>query len=75
MVQGSSVPSECVFSSGGLTGTRLCGQLSPHVFEALQLLKSGYWNGHIGAAEQANAHYAVMKEVLDILEDETDDEA
>ena len=64
-----------MFSSGGLTGTRLRGQLSPHVFKALQLLKSGYWNGHIGAVEQANAHYAVMKEVLDILEDETDDEA
>ena len=65
MVQGSPVPSECAFSSSGLTGTRLRGQL----------LKSGYWNGHIGAVEQANAHYAVMKEVLDILEDETDDEA
>lgn len=60
-----------------MTGTRLRGRLSPQVFEALQLLKSGYRNGHIGAAEQADAHYAVsavMKEVLDVLEDETDDE-
>ena len=64
-----------MFSSGGLTGTRLCGQLSPHIFKTLQLLKSGYWNGHIGAVEQANAHYAMMKEVLDILENETNNEA
>ena len=74
-VQGFSVPSERAFSSGGLTGTRLRGRLLPHVFEALQLLKSSYRNGHIGAAEQANAHYAVIKEVLDILEDETNDKA
>ena len=66
-VQGSSVPSKRAFSSGGLTGTRLRGRLSPDIFEALQVLKSGYRNGHIGAAEQ---HYKEIMEVLNVLEDE-----
>jgi len=66
-IQGSSVPSERAFSSGGLTGTRLRGRLSPDIFEALQVLKSGYRNGHIGAAEQ---HYKEIMEVLNVLEDE-----
>lgn len=69
-VQGSSVPSERAFSSGGLTGTRLRGRLSPDIFEALQVLKSGYRNGHIGAAEQAEQHYKEIMEVLNVLEDE-----
>ena len=69
-IQGSSVPSECAFSSGGLTGTRLCGRLNPRMFEALQILKSGYQNGHIGAAEQAEAHYNAMMDVINILEDD-----
>ena len=69
-VQGSSVPSERAFSSGGLTGTRLRGRLSPEIFEALQILKSGYRNGHIGAAEQAEQHYKEIMEVVNLLEDE-----
>jgi hypothetical protein len=69
-IQGSSVPSERAFSSGGLTGTRLRGRLSPDIFEALQVLKSGYRNGHIGAAEQAEQHYKEIMEVLNVLEDE-----
>jgi hypothetical protein len=58
-----------VFSNGGLTGTRLHGRLNPRTFEALQILKSGYCNGHIGAAEQAEAHYDAMMDVINILED------
>jgi hAT family C-terminal dimerisation region len=69
-VQGSSVPSERVFSSGGLTGTRLRGRLSPQIFEALQILKSGYRNGHIGAEEQAEQHFKDIMEVVNCLEDE-----
>jgi len=41
-IQGSSVPSEQAFSSGGLTGTSLHNQLNPSTFEALQILKSAY---------------------------------
>jgi len=53
-----------------LTGTRLRGRLNPRTFEALQILKSGYRNGHIGAAEQAEAHYDAMMDVINILEDD-----
>ena len=68
--QGYSVPSEHAFSSGGLTGTRLHGRLAPRTFEALHILKSGYWNGHIGAAEQAKAHYNAIMEVINIVDDD-----
>ena len=40
------------------------------MFEALQILKSGYQNGHIGAAEQAEAHYDAMMDVINILKDD-----
>ncbi|GLB42145.1 putative hAT family C-terminal dimerisation region [Lyophyllum shimeji] len=55
-IQGSSVPSERAFSSGGLTGTLLRNQLTPKTFEALQILKSGYKHGIIKADEEALAH-------------------
>jgi hypothetical protein len=73
-IQGSSVPSERAFSGGGLTGTRLRARLSPQVFEALQILKSAYRNGHIGAAEQAEAYYNAMMEALEVLDYDSDDE-
>jgi hypothetical protein len=44
-IQGSSVPSECAFSRGGLTGTKLQNQLKLKTFEGLQILKTGYHNG------------------------------
>ena len=69
-IQGSSVPSERAFSGGGLTGTRLRGRLTPELFEALQILKSAYRNGHIKAAEQASAAI----EVMEFLDDEEDEE-
>jgi hypothetical protein len=37
----------------GLTGTKLRNRLSAKFFEVLQLLKSGYRNGHISAGESA----------------------
>jgi len=52
-IQGSATPSERAFSSGSLTDTKRRSRLSPLVFEALQLLKSAYRNGHIKASEQA----------------------
>jgi hAT family C-terminal dimerisation region len=69
-IQGSSVPSERAFSGGGLTGTRLRGRLTPELFEALQILKSAYRNGHIKATEQASAAI----EIMEILDDEEDEE-
>ncbi|KAJ7217985.1 hypothetical protein GGX14DRAFT_599060, partial [Mycena pura] len=46
-IQGSSTSAKRDFSGGVLTGTKLQNWLSPDLFEALQLLKSGYRNGHI----------------------------
>ena len=70
-IQGSAVPSERAFSSGGLTATARRNRLSGDIFEALQILKSGYRNGHIRASEQAEAHFAVyIKELADLELDE-----
>ena len=54
--QGSATPSECVFSSGGITGSACRSRLSTEIFEALQILKSAYCNGHAAAACQAGQH-------------------
>lgn len=55
-IQGSATPSERAFSGGGITGTASRNRLSVPVFEALQILKSAYRNGHIGAADDAAKH-------------------
>lgn len=52
-IQGSAVASERAFSSGGITGTARRNSLLPEVFEALQLLKSAYRQGHISAHSHA----------------------
>ena len=52
-IQGSAVPSERAFSSGGITGTARRNRLTPQTFEALQILKGSYRNGHLSAAIQA----------------------
>jgi hypothetical protein len=61
-IQGSATPSERAFSGGGITGTLNRNSLSVSSFEALQLLKSAYWNGHIAAAVEAVEH------LVDILD-------
>ncbi|KIK71581.1 hypothetical protein GYMLUDRAFT_122597, partial [Collybiopsis luxurians FD-317 M1] len=38
-IQGTSVPSECVFSSAGETDTKRRNRLSPEMMQALQVLK------------------------------------
>jgi len=52
-IQGSAVASERSFSSGGITGTARRNCLLPKTFEALQLLKSAYCQGHVSATTQA----------------------
>jgi hAT family C-terminal dimerisation region len=52
-IQGSAVASERSFSRGGITGTARRNCLLPETFEALQLLKSAYCQGHISATTQA----------------------
>lgn len=67
-IQGSSVPSERAFSSGGLTGTSLRNRLSPAMFEGLQILKSGYKNKYISAAQEAEKHFQSYVDSLAVLE-------
>ncbi|KAG1824775.1 uncharacterized protein BJ212DRAFT_1234139, partial [Suillus subaureus] len=43
-IQGSATPSEWAFSSGSITDQSQHNQLTPDIFEALQLLKSAYHN-------------------------------
>ena len=65
-IQGSAVPSERAFSSGGLTATARWNRLSGEIFEALHILKSGYQNGHICASEQAEVYFSTfVKELAD----------
>ncbi len=64
-IQGSATPAERAFSSGSLTGTKLRNSLNAEVFEALQLLKSAYRNGHISAGVIAAKHINTLIAELD----------
>ena len=70
-IQGSAVPLEHAFSSGALTATRRRNHLSPTMFEALQILKGAYRNGHIAAAQDAEAH---VVDFFDALDSDSEDE-
>jgi hypothetical protein len=48
--------------------TSLHNCLEAKIFEALQLLKSVYWNGHIAATEEAVHHLDALIESLDVAE-------
>jgi hypothetical protein len=65
-IQGSASPSERAFSQGGLTDTKWHNHLSPAAFAVLQLLKSGYCNGHIQAVQQAEEY---CNKMMDEFED------
>ena len=52
-IQGSGMPSEPAFSSRRITGTAHRSCLMVEMFEALQILRSAYWGGHIMAADNA----------------------
>ena len=67
-IQGSAVPSERAFSSGGLTATSRHNKLSSRTFESLQLLKSAYRNGHTAAANQAGEHLKLIWDDTDGIE-------
>ena len=64
-VQGSAIPSERAFSSGGITDQSRRNRLTPEIFEALQLLKSAYRSGHIQAAAEAASHVEYLANVTD----------
>jgi len=65
-IQGSAVPSECAFSSGGITAAACHNRMSADTFESLQLLKSAYRNGHITAADQAVTHLKTLWDEVDL---------
>ncbi|KAF7364524.1 HAT family dimerization domain-containing protein [Mycena venus] len=69
-IQGSAAPSERAFSNGSLTGTARRNRLAPEMFEALQLLKSAYRNGHVSAAADATKRVIAA---LDVSDDEADE--
>jgi hypothetical protein len=64
-IQGSAIASERAFSNGSLTGTPPRNRLAPDMFEALQLLKSAYRNGHVSAAEDATKCVVAALDALD----------
>ena len=64
-IQGSATPSERAFSGGGITGSSNRNLLSPSSFEALQLLKSAYRNGHVAASDDAAKHLVDVFESSD----------
>lgn len=61
-IQGSAVASERAFSSGALTATLRRNRMTPEMFEALQILKGAYRNGHLSAEKEVLAR---MIEYLD----------
>ena len=63
-IQGSATPSKCVFSNASLTDTKQCNWLAPDMFEALQILKSAYHNGHMSASAEAEEYYHTVMGVL-----------
>ena len=63
-IQGSTTPSEQAFSSGGTNRTAKYNCLNVEVFESLQLLKSAYRNGHIGAHLEAEKHTIHLSDVF-----------
>jgi hypothetical protein len=65
-IQGSATPSERAFSGGGITGTANRNRLSVRTFEALQILKSAYRNGHITAADDAAKHLDFFNESSEV---------
>ena len=53
-------------------GTNCQSSLSTQIFEALQILKSAYQNGHISAGVEAARHIDAMIQCLEEQETETD---
>jgi len=63
-IQGSSTPSECTFSNASLTNSQEQNHLALDTFEALQILKSTYRNGHISAPVEAENYYHTIASAL-----------
>jgi hypothetical protein len=55
-IQGSSVASECVFSSAGMTDDLRCNWLKAKAFGKLQILKYAYHSNFFNGSEEAALH-------------------
>ena len=73
-VQGSATPSERAFSNASLTDTKRRNRISPSLFEALQILKSAYRNGHLSASDAADKYHSMLMEDYSMLGIEKGDE-
>ena len=62
-IQGSSVPSERVFSLAGMDSTKRRNALKSDIFEALQILKSAYRNGLLSAQVEAEVFARLLDEL------------
>jgi hAT family C-terminal dimerisation region len=56
-IQGSATPSERAFSNASLTDTKQRNRLMPEAFEALQILKGAYRNGHMSTMAAAERYF------------------
>jgi len=63
-IQGSSTPSERTFSNASLTNSQEQNCLASDTFEALQILKSAYHNGHMSAPVEAENYYHTITSAL-----------
>ncbi len=63
-IQGSATPSKRMFSNVSLTDSKQRNRLAPDTFEALQILKSTYRNGHMSAPVEAENYYHKVMSVL-----------
>ena len=63
-IQGSATPSERAFSNASLTDSQEQNRLESDTFEALQILKSAYRNGHMSAPVEAEKYYHMITSVL-----------
>jgi hypothetical protein len=63
-IQGSATPSERAFSNASFTDSKQRNRLAPDTFEALQILKSAYRNGHMSAPVEAENYYLSVMSVL-----------
>jgi len=63
-IQGSATPSEHSFLNVSLTDSKQHNWLAPDTFEALQVLKSAYCNGHLSASAEAQNYYQIVMSAL-----------
>jgi len=63
-IQGLATPSERAFSNASLTDSQERNHLESDTFEALQILKSAYCNGHMSAPVEAEKYYHMITSAL-----------